>query len=140
MFDQFRHKARLRAWEPDKAMGRRAEDLAHRFLQGLGYTIVGRNFQSRTGTGEIDLIARDGDMLVFVEVKSRSSEQFGTPDRAVDEDKRSRIVRASWEYIRRSGEEPVAVRFDIVSVVFGSSPEIFHFPDAFGRRRSFKLH
>jgi putative endonuclease len=93
--------------------------------------IVARNFRARGGSGEIDLIAQEGSTLVFVEVKSRATTDFGTPDRAVDGEKQSKIVRAASEYVRRCGADKEAVRFDIVTVVFGEKIEMIHLRDAF---------
>lgn len=129
--DALRHRARKRLWTPDLASGRRGEDLAHRYLQKRGFRVVARNFRSRSGAGEIDVIARDGDTLVFVEVKSRRSEEFGTPDRAVDREKRDALVRTALEYARRAGVEWLRVRFDIVSVVFTDPPSVVHTKNAF---------
>ena len=134
--DAARHRARLRSWSPTLASGRRGEDLAHRFLQRRGFKVVARNFRSRSGAGEIDLVARDGDALVFVEVKSRRSEEFGTPDRAVDQEKRDTLVHTAREYARRAGIEWRKVRFDIVSVVFTDPPSLVHSIDAFPAGRS----
>jgi putative endonuclease len=68
---------------------------------------------------------------VFVEVKSRRSEEFGTPDRAVDQEKRDILVHTAWEYARRAGVEWQKVRFDIVSVVFTNPPSVVHTKAAF---------
>ena len=134
--DAARHRARLRSWSPTLASGRRGEDLAHRFLQKRGFRVVARNYRSRSGAGEIDLIARDGDALVFVEVKSRRSEEFGAPDRAVDQEKREALVRTAREYARRAGVEWRKVRFDIVSVVYTDPPSVSHTRDAFPARQA----
>lgn len=98
--------------------------------------MVARNYRSRSGAGEIDLIARDGDALVFVEVKSRRSEEFGAPDRAVDQEKREALVRTAREYARRAGVEWRKVRFDIVSVVYTDPPSVSHTRDAFPARQA----
>ncbi|HUS06163.1 MAG TPA: YraN family protein [Bryobacteraceae bacterium] len=129
--DWLRHKHRLRVWAPAHASGRRAEDLAHRLLRRQGFTVVARNYRARGGSGEIDLIAWDGPTLVFVEVKSRLSEDYGSPDRAVDEEKQHKILRAASEYVHRSGADRNAIRFDIVNVIFSTEPELTHIPDAF---------
>lgn len=129
--DWIRHELLRRRRPPDHALGRRGEDLAHRHLQRKGYCIVARNFRARSGAGEIDIIARRGDALVFVEVKTRSSTEFGAPDEAVDAHKQRRIVRAACEYIRRTEGCWDQARFDIVSVVLGVSPAIEHLEDAF---------
>ncbi|MCX6624586.1 MAG: YraN family protein [Acidobacteria bacterium] len=129
--DWLRHRGRLRQWHPDQASGRRAEDLAHRFLRRAGMRIVARNYRARSGIAELDLVAWDADTLVFVEVKSRASEEFGTPDRAVDAQKREHLFRAALEYTRRSGVPLGRTRFDIVNVVFASPPRVTHLRDAF---------
>lgn len=121
--DLLRHKARLRQWNPDLASGRRGEDLAHRHLQSLGYQVVARNWRARSGP-EVDLIARDGEILVFVEVKSRKTDEFGSPDRAIDREKELRLLRAAREYTRRAGADWSRVRFDIINIVFSDPTHI----------------
>jgi len=79
----------------------------------------------------VDIVARDGDTLVFVEVKSRRSSDFGSPDRAIDPEKQKRITRAARSYATRAGVPWAQVRFDIVSVVFTNPPSIVHHQDAF---------
>ena len=128
--DLLRHKARLRRWTPDLASGRRGEDLAHRHLQALGYRVVARNWRARCGP-EVDLIAHDGEALVFVEVKSRKTDEFGSPDRAIDREKELHLLRAAQEYTRRAGAEWSKVRFDIVNVVFTEPARIELRRDAF---------
>ena len=71
------------------AWGARGEDLAHRFLQKLGYMVVARNWRAEDGSGELDLVAWDGASLVVVEVKTRASTEFGLPEEAVDAAKAS---------------------------------------------------
>src|SRR5689334_17626740 len=68
--DRIRQRGRARAWETTRALGRRGEDIAHRYLQREGMTVVARNYRTATGAGEIDLVAWHGDTLVFVEVKT----------------------------------------------------------------------
>jgi putative endonuclease len=97
--------------------GRLGEDMAHRYLRGRGCTIVARNYRPRSGMGEIDLVAWHGDKLVFVEVKTRSSAEFGQPDRAVDTEKRQHLARAARDYARRAGVGWDRTRFDILAVV-----------------------
>jgi putative endonuclease len=97
--------------------GRIGEDLAHRYLRSAGCTVVARNYRTPTGRGEIDLVVRHGGKLVFAEVKTRASLDFGSPDRAVDEEKRENLRRAARDYARRAGVEWNEVRFDIVSIV-----------------------
>ena len=100
-----------------QAQGRMGEDVAHRYLRGRGCTVVARNYRMRSGAGEIDLVVWHGKTLVFVEVKTRSSAEFGEPERAVDPEKQQKVVRAGRDYARRAGVEWDQTRFDIVSVV-----------------------
>jgi putative endonuclease len=97
--------------------GRIGEDLAHRHLRRHGCTVVARNYRTRSGSGEIDLVAWHGPSLVFVEVKTRLTTEFGAPESAVDAEKRDRVVRAARDYARRADVPWDNVRFDIVSVV-----------------------
>jgi len=129
--DVLRDWRRRRLWNPDQAAGRRGEDLAHRFLQDQGMVVVARNYRARSGVGELDLVAWDGETLVFVEVKTRATEEFGSPDRAVDGAKRERLLRAAREYARRAGVDWRRVRFDIVNVVLEPRPVIGLLRDVF---------
>ncbi len=111
-------------------MGRRGEDLAHRFLRRQGYLIVARNYRLSAGDAEADIIAWDGDALAFVEVKSRSTEAFGPPERAIDAVKRAHLLRVAREYTRKSDTPWEKVRFDLVAVVLGEPIEIRLFKSA----------
>jgi putative endonuclease len=133
--DRARDRVRRRRWPEEQASGRRAEDLAHRYLRKQGYTITARNYRPRSGAGEIDLIGWDRDTLVFIEVKARASEAFGPPDLAVDREKRARVLGVAREYTRRAGKDSALVRFDIVSVVLGSPPSVRLIRDAFAPER-----
>ncbi len=117
------------------ALGRKGEDLAHRYLRNAGYKVVARNYRPGQDS-EIDIVARHGDKLVFVEVKTRSSAEFGSPDRAIDREKQRHIVRAARSFVTRSGESWSKVRFDIVAIVFGNAPEISHYQDVFFEGRA----
>ena len=129
--DAVRDAARRRVWRADLARGRRGEDLAHRFLQRRGYRVVARNYRPPAGAGEIDLVAWEGGVLAFVEVKSRSSEEFGPPDRAVDRDKEAHIGRAARDYARRAEVPWERVRFDVVNVILAHPPKVELLRDAF---------
>ena len=115
--------------------GRVGEDLAHRYLRKRGCTIVARRYRPNSGGGEIDLVAWHGGRLVFVEVKTRASAEFGAPERAVDAEKQVYLTRAGRDYARRAGVEWGKVRFDIVSIVLTKPPEIEWIREAFGAAR-----
>lgn len=134
--DAIRDRARRRSWPRDLATGRRGEDLAHRYLERQGMTVVARNWQPSVGRGEIDLVAWEGERLVFVEVKARGGDEFGAPERNVDAQKRDALVRAARNYARRAGVAWERVRFDLVGVVFGDPPAISHRKDAFRLNRT----
>jgi putative endonuclease len=107
--------------------GGMGEKLAADFLVSLGFTVVERNY--RWGKAEIDLIVQREDWLIFVEVKTRSSEAYGEPESFVSDDQRRLIYGAAEEYIF-STDWQGNIRFDIVSVKPGAPPEIVHFEDA----------
>ena len=128
--DWLRHLKRSKSWSPTMAAGRRGEDLAHRFLRARGFVIVARNYRLSSGDAEADLIAWDGDTLVIVEVKSRQTEDFGPPERAIDEEKRSHLIRIARQYARKTRTPWERVRFDVVTVILSDPPAIAHLPDA----------
>ena len=111
--------------------GRIGEDLAHRYLRRRGCTVVARNYRTRSGRGEIDLVVRDGPLLVFVEVKTRATAAFGEPEAAVDAEKEERLRFAARDYARRAGVEWHDTRFDIVSVELVRPPRIEWIRNAF---------
>ncbi len=98
--------------------GRRGERLAYWLLRSMGYTIVARNLRSRPGAAELDLIAWDGAILCFVEVKTRTSGHAGPPEAALSFNQRSRIVAAAQIYIQGLKQKAVNYRFDLVSVAW----------------------
>lgn len=132
--DFLRHQANKRHMTADHALGRRGEDIAHRFLQRAGMTIVDRNYRMASGGGEVDLVAWEGDRLVFVEVKSRQTEEYGAPDRAVGPNKQSSLMRAAREYARHAEMPWERVRFDVVNVVFVRPPAVTHYRDVLALR------
>ena len=97
--------------------GRRGEKLASRFLRSHGYKILYRNFKDRHG-GEIDIVCRDGDTLVFVEVKTRGSEEFGRPMDAVGREKQLRVSKGGLAWLRLLDNPDITFRFDVVEVLF----------------------
>jgi putative endonuclease len=122
--DWLRHLARRRRWNPAQALGRRGEDLAHRFLRRQGYTIVARNYRLAAGDAEADLIAWEGDTLVIVEVKARHSDEYGPPERAVGEEKRVHLRRVARAYARKTDTPWERVRCDVVTVVLSGRPRL----------------
>jgi putative endonuclease len=132
--DLLRHRAQRDTLNEDHALGRRGEDLAQRFLQRSGMVIVDRNYRMASGAGEVDLVGWEADRLVFVEVKSRKTEQFGAPDRAIGREKESSLIRAAREYARHADVPWPQVRFDVVTVVFSTPPAVTHFRDALDLR------
>jgi len=120
----YRAADRLRRRRYPENHGRIGEDLAHRYLRAHGCTVVARNYRMLSGAGEIDLVMWDGGRLVFVEVKTRGSSEFGPPESAVDRDKRERVQIAARDYARRLEIDWRQTRFDIVSIVLGKPPGI----------------
>ena len=111
------------------SLGEKGEGLAEKFLRKKGYKILQRNFKTRIG--EIDIIASDGDYLVFVEVKSRKSLEYGQPFEAVNRHKRRKIANVAMMYLKRLKEVPPC-RFDVVSVYYEHDrPEFELIKDAF---------
>lgn len=100
--------------DPRRARGRAAEDAAASFLVRQGYELVARNVW--LCGAEIDLVARDGDVVVFVEVRSRSNRRFGTPAETVRARKIARIARAAQAYLALHGLARAPARFDVVGV------------------------
>jgi putative endonuclease len=113
-----------------RTQGKAGEDLAARFLERIGFTIVERNY--RFERGEIDLIAEEGDELVFIEVKARSSPVFGMPEEAVTEEKQEQVRTVADGYLFEHNIDNRPCRFDVVAVEFkNGKTEIRHIRDAF---------
>lgn len=114
-----------------RARGREAEALAAAFLAERGFEILDRNHA--IPRGEVDLVCRDGDVLCFVEVRSRGSEAQGGPEETVGRRKARRVVAAATDWALRHGGLDRLIRFDVVAVtaVDGAPPRIEHFPAAF---------
>ena len=113
-------------------LGQKGETLAARFLKKLGYHIIVRNYRCRTG--EIDIIARDGTTLVFIEVKTRASLTFGTPAMAITVKKQRQISRAAENYLAQNHLFDDSARFDVISVflpVGCKKNQIDHIKNAF---------
>ena len=105
--------------------GASGEKLACRYLRQHGYKILHRNFRGRSG-GEIDIVCRDRDTLVFVEVKTRSREDFGRPFDAVGREKQKRISRGALAWLRMLDNPEILFRFDVVEVIVteGAEPRV----------------
>ena len=110
-------------------LGKQGEDAAVAFLQTKGHRILARNY--RFGRAEIDIVSTDKDMVVFIEVKTRSTEYFGYPEEAVDKKKRAAMRKAAREFMYQNKLDS-PVRFDIISILNQNKKfEILHIPDAF---------
>ncbi|NCC73701.1 MAG: YraN family protein [Sphingobacteriia bacterium] len=109
--------------------GNIGEQLAEKYLRGLGYEILERNW--RSGKNEIDIIAKDGQFLVIAEVKTRKSNYFGEPEEFVNRAKQHALITAANNYIVKKNLD-LEARFDIISVIFtGSSYTVKQIKDAF---------
>jgi putative endonuclease len=100
---------------PPGDRGREAEALAERYLAGLGYRTLARNHATRRG--EVDLVCRDGEVICFVEVRSRTSAAQGSPLETVGIAKARRVVAAATDWARRNGALDQPLRFDVVGVL-----------------------
>lgn len=123
------------------AAGRWGEEQAAGFLKAKGYCILGRRV--RVGDrDEFDLVARDGETLVFVEVKTRQSESFGRPADAVNRKKRHVLSRAAVRYLKAIKSPAVCFRFDVVEVIGAKKatpPRIRHIENAFPLDRCYRI-
>lgn len=118
--------------DPRRAVGKRGEEEAARFLQKRGFAILDRNVRSRLG--EIDLVARDGKALVFVEVRTQREREGDPPEASVRAGKQRRLGRLAQQYLKwkRLGEVPC--RFDVVAVTLDAADRVTtlrHLPAAF---------
>lgn len=104
------------------ARGRQAEQLAVHYLQQQGYRILAQNYRARGA--EVDIVAEDGDVLCFVEVRSRRSAEFGDPLETVDGRKQARVIRGARHYLARCGVVDRPVRFDVVAILHEPAPTL----------------
>lgn len=128
-------KERPLAW----TRGRLGEKAAAKYLKRRGMKLLVRNFHSRR-RGEIDLVLRDGDCLVFAEVKTRSDERWTRPAAAVNRQKRRLLSMAALDYLHAINNPPVKIRFDIVEVMLenGRVQEVRHLPNCFEMESPFR--
>ena len=106
--------------------GRFGEDAAIEFLKQHNYTVLDRNFNCRFG--EIDVVAWDGEYVVFIEVKSRKDTAFGLPCQAVDWHKQQTIIKCAEYWLYKKKRVGIPVRFDVVEILAG---KVNHIVDAF---------
>ena len=117
---------------PAESLGDRGERIAERYLLKHGYVIVDRGYSDNLG--EIDLIAVEDKTVVFVEVKTRSSDFAGNPFEAVDDRKQEKITKTALSYMKQHDLLECRVRFDVVSIIWPETrqaPQIEHFENAF---------
>ncbi len=125
-------RTKVKSWLGPRSLGQRGEDAAAKFLRKLGYIIVARGHRDRIG--EIDLVAVDGRTVVFIEVKTRTSQDAGHPAEAVDENKQRKLTRLALAYLKRHDLLECSARFDVVAITWPdakSKPKIEHFKNAF---------
>lgn len=117
--------------EFDLPLGERGEMIAAAYLAERGYKILDK--KARTAYGELDLVARVKDFLVFAEVKTRSSGRFGLPEEAVDAQKQKQMIRLADAYISKNSFSKMKIRFDVISILYNgvNEPKIRHIQDAF---------
>ncbi len=114
------------------ALGKLGEKVSVEYLKKQGYQIVHRNFRCRMG--ELDIIAREKDILVFVEVRSRSTKRFGLPQESVGPAKQRKIRMLAAYYLQSLRQPPLKVRFDVMALYFGANgklEDINHIKNAF---------
>jgi len=111
--------------------GKKGEDIAEHYLQKKGFKTLFRNFKTRLG--EIDLISLDRETVVFVEVKTNTSTDFGMPEARVNGRKQRQIIKVAQEFLKIQGKSDADCRFDVVSVLLNGdqTPGIEHFENAF---------
>lgn len=112
-----------------KNLGRKGEDISIDFLQREGYQILRRNY--RYGHKEIDVVARDGDTVVFVEVKTARSKKFGEPFEKVDAAKQRKLIEVAKAFIQENEIKGCDFRFDVISVDLKGDKKIEHIKNAF---------
>jgi putative endonuclease len=122
----------MKADNAKQALGREGERLAETFLKRKGYRLVERNYRCRGG--EVDLIVLDRRVVVFVEVKTRSDDQFGSPLEAVEPKKQQRMISAAQFFLHQRNLHERDARFDVVGISWlGTSRPVFeHVENAFG--------
>jgi putative endonuclease len=121
-----------------KEVGNKGEKLAAKFLKRKGYRIIQRNYKCKLG--EIDIVAGDGGTLVFVEVKTRRTQEFGPPEYAITAAKKKQMSKAALFYIKEKRLARQSCRFDVIGITFSpesGKPEIRHTENAFDLSRRY---
>ena len=104
-----------------KELGKKGEEKALRFLKKKGYRIIEKNYVCKMG--EMDIIAKDKDTLTFIEVKTRTSAEFGPPQLAVNSSKQRQLSKVALNYLKEKQLEEVRARFDVVAILLGQKGE-----------------
>jgi len=104
-----------------KELGKKGEEVALRFLKKKGYRIIEKNYVCKLG--EMDIIAKEKDTLVFVEVKTRTTTEFGPPQLAVNSSKQRQLSKVALNYLKEKQLEEVRARFDVVAILLGQKGE-----------------
>jgi len=132
-----RREVQRRSLSREALLGAWGEDLAARYLQAQGLRLHARNWRPRHGFGEIDLVATEKGVLVFIEVKSRTTGEYGSPDRAIGIEKRRAMAAAARRFYNSNAFAPRLYRFDTVTIVWPGFPShprravVEHLRDAF---------
>jgi putative endonuclease len=103
-------------------LGRRGEEIATSYLRRQGYTILARNWQCPIG--EIDIVAREGETLAFVEVRTRRGHHFGTPEESITPAKQARLVELAQTYLQEMGLTDTDWRIDVIAIEMGRRGEV----------------
>jgi putative endonuclease len=115
-----------------KQLGRQGEEAAEHYLKKKGYSVICRNYTCVIG--EIDLIALDNGVLVFVEVRSRSSLCYGLAQESISKRKQHKLRQLAWYYLKAEGKTGISCRFDVIAVLFdgiGTIKNLDHITNAF---------
>lgn len=115
-----------------KLLGRQGEDAAVQYLETNNYQVLCRNYSCRLG--EIDIVACEHDVIVFVEVRSRSSGDYGLPQESVNRRKKMKLRQLAWHYLKAVGKTGAGCRFDVIAILFdgnGQLKKLEHIENAF---------
>lgn len=111
-------------------LGRHGEELARAYLENTGYTILATNY--RSPLGELDLVVKKDETIIFVEVRTRSTPSFGTPLESIDRRKQEKLIRLALQFCAHHCLYSKNLRFDVIGIYLnGNDPKIEHIPNAF---------